>query len=995
MSNTPTFPQPDAYDTAVATELHRDIHPGFSRRRFLQLAGGGVAGAALFAAMPELSAFAAPPTGSDGLLLTVWLGGGNDGLNMLAPVDDGKYRDARGNIALDPATALRIDNGLAFHPALKYVHSQWATGRVAAIAGVGAGRYDLSHFAMADSVLRGAADNQPATTGWLGRWMDNDPASTPLTSVSIGGATPAHLLGERQRGATLPTSLPWNTLTGLSAWDPSARRVAAELRTAATVPSPLGTLGDSTARSNAAGLDLNTTLIPRYGTLGNDWTANRPFRVAAQLLAAGVGIRVAHITVSGFDSHTGQNWMQNDALGRLDKGLAAFFAELDPALVDRVAVVVFSEFGRTARVNGSGGTDHGTASTWLTLGSRVRGGLYGTVPNVANLDSSGYMKPAIDFRDVWATLAETWLRADPAQLLGPGRVNLGFAGDPTGGPALAPPPPPPPVVVTTPAPVAPAMVAKWETWTNVQGWALGTVALGTPPSTSTDLLAVDVPNNTGDIFASRIRTLITVPTTGDWVFSLACDDQGALHLSTDASKASTRLIAYVDSWTGQRAWNTFPTQTSAPIRLEAGKKYYLEAFSKEGFGGDHLSVAVQGPGVRRQVIPSDWCSQPGDVGAGGWNPLPGFAPVQVDRWQSASAVWALTSITAGAAPTGQVRAPRLVSLQERLANLATRHRCWLTVPETATYTIAAAAPSAVRINLAAGPARTDKLSTVVNAAGWMSPHKYDARPGQMSAPITLTAGVLYYMEVWAAHGNAAEHLTVAISKVGAPLAAIHPSWVSDCGTTGAGVWDPAGTSNAVKTAPTAPRNLSVAPSGSSIVVRFDPPASIGTNPLTGYVVRSVSPTGSVIETKTASSPVTLTHAGMTSGAKWSVSVAASSAAGTGAYSASSPVTFATVTAPKTPATVLPSPTTTTPPKPAPTTTAPKPVTAAPTTTASKPAVAAPTTTTTTTTASKPAVAATTTTTAPKPAVAATTTTTAPKPAVAATTTTTAPKSTKP
>ena len=880
----------DRDDAAIASELHADVRTGFNRRRFLALTAGGVAGGALLSMMPELSAYAAPLAGTGGLLLTVWLGGGNDGLNMLAPVDNGDYRSARGNIALDPTTALRIDGGLAFHPALKWVRSQWDLGRVAALAGVGAARYDLSHFQMADNLLRATPDGQSGTTGWLGRWMDADPTSTALTSVAVGDATPAHMLGSRQRGATLPTSMPWNTVTGMSAWDSTAQRVGAQLRNAASSASPLGPLGDAVARGNVAGLDLNATLIPQYGTLGDDWSANRPFRVAARLFASGVGVRVAHVTVGGFDTHVGQTWGQNDALTRLDNGLAAFFADLDPALADRVAVVVFSEFGRTVRVNGSGGTDHGTASTWMALGSRVRGGLYGAVPSLTDLDPSGYFKPVLDWRDVWATLAETWLRADPAQLLGPGRTNLGFAGDPVGGPALAPPPPPPPVVIPTPDPPPPPMVATLDRWTDVSGSVLGAVAAGAPPLVSGELPATDVPANLGDSFATRIRTLVTVPTTGDWTFWLACDDNGVLHLSADGSKASTRLIALVDSWTGERAWDASPTQCSGPIALTAGRPYYLEAYAKENAGGDHLSIAVSGPGVRRQVIPSDWCSRPGDVGAGGWNPVPGLSPIQVDRWQSSTAVWSLTSIAAGAKSTGALRAPRMVSLQERIPNLGSRHRGWLSVPVSGDYVIAASAPSAVRVNLAAGENRSDGLKTIADAAGWSSPHQYDARPGQVSAPVALLAGRRYYVEVWAAHGNTSEHLTVAIARSGEVLAPVPVGWMADCGAIGASGWDPTGSTSIPQVAPGVARNVSATTSRSAIAVKFEPPASAGTSPVQGYVVRAVSSTGLVMQSTVTTSPVKLSGK-VTANSRWSVTVAAFSAAGTGPTSPPVTVTF--------------------------------------------------------------------------------------------------------
>jgi M6 family metalloprotease-like protein len=140
-----------------------------------------------------------------------------------------------------------------------------------------------------------------------------------------------------------------------------------------------------------------------------------------------------------------------------------------------------------------------------------------------------------------------------------------------------------------------------EVWTGVAGTAL-TALLALPaypnsPNVTGTLTSFEAPQGYGDNYGQRLRGYVTAPATGDYTFWIAGDDQCELRLSTDDHPGRAVPIAKVSGWTAFRGWNTVAEQKSALIRLEAGKRYFIEALHKEGGAGDHVSVGWQGPGI--------------------------------------------------------------------------------------------------------------------------------------------------------------------------------------------------------------------------------------------------------------------------------------------------------------------------------------------------------------------------------------------------------------
>ncbi len=143
-----------------------------------------------------------------------------------------------------------------------------------------------------------------------------------------------------------------------------------------------------------------------------------------------------------------------------------------------------------------------------------------------------------------------------------------------------------------------------QKWNNVSGSFVTAIPLNTTPS-STQITLFETPSNSGDNYGQRVRGYVCPPQSGNYVFYIASDDKSELWLSTDENPANKRRIAYNNSgWTNSREWTKFSTQTSAPIALQSGRRYYIEALHKESVGGDNLAVGWKLPsGTLERPIP--------------------------------------------------------------------------------------------------------------------------------------------------------------------------------------------------------------------------------------------------------------------------------------------------------------------------------------------------------------------------------------------------------
>jgi uncharacterized protein (DUF1501 family) len=158
--------------------------------------------------------------------------------------------------------------------------------------------------------------------------------------------------------------------------------------------------------------------VPQPGTLTtDDQSLSDQLNLIAGCVEANVPTRVYSASLGGFDTHAGERALQERLLGLLDGALSGFVNRMArTAAGRRVVVVVYSEFGRRVRANASQGTDHGTAGPVFVLGPSVAGGLIGEQPSLTDLDD-GDLKATVDFRDVYGTLLDSVLQAEPDRYL--------------------------------------------------------------------------------------------------------------------------------------------------------------------------------------------------------------------------------------------------------------------------------------------------------------------------------------------------------------------------------------------------------------------------------------------------------------------------------------------------------------------------------------------------------------------------------------------------
>jgi uncharacterized protein (DUF1501 family) len=412
---------------------------GWTRRGFLQAVGLGVAGGALVGTLGESlipgdvhDAFAGPPIGpSDGIVVTIMLYGGNDGLNTVVPYGNGLYYQQRANIAVPQNQVLAINNDIGLHPSLGYIRSLYGSGQVAIVQGVGYPQPDLSHFTSMAIWMNAKYGAGGASSGWIGRWLDGQSAAVAeLGAATIDSSVPLHMLGVNRRAVGIS---PWGDMFGAEV-QPTDLRMYSGLKAMAGASAGRGQWHDMFASTVRTQLNLAHEVSPVFDAALPDGNLVRKMTIAARLINANVGLRFIDLGLDGFDTHDDQNSSHPDLMAELDDAIRTFYATVSPSFASRVTILTMSEFGRTSFSNTSGGTDHGTANNLFVIGSRVKGGLYGMQPSLAGLQQWDRLAHHVDFRSVIGTVLDGWMGGGGSSILNGNFENLGFF---NGGPGTA------------------------------------------------------------------------------------------------------------------------------------------------------------------------------------------------------------------------------------------------------------------------------------------------------------------------------------------------------------------------------------------------------------------------------------------------------------------------------------------------------------------------------------------------------------------------------
>ena len=291
-----------------------------------------------------------------------------------------------------------------------------------------------------------------------------------------------------------------------------------------------------------------------------------------------------------------------------------------------------------------------------------------------------------------------------------------------------------------------AGMIRQEFWTGVSGTRVSDIPVNEEPEFTQELTIFEGPvSAVGDNYGSRIRGYICPPASGQYIFWIAGDDQVELSLSTDDDPANKTRIAYHMGWTNKREWTKYTTQQSAPITLQAGQRYYIEALMKEGAKADHVSVGWQQPdGTMERPIAGSHLIP---FGASDPDPDPtcaGTGTISVETWTGIDGVH-VSSIPLDSEPNLSGERDIFEAPTNIGSNFGSRFRGYLCAPTTGDYTfwIASDDHSELWLSTDADPANKVRIAY---HTGWTSPRQWTKYATQQSAPIALVAGQQYYIE---------------------------------------------------------------------------------------------------------------------------------------------------------------------------------------------------------------------------------------------------------
>jgi uncharacterized protein (DUF1501 family) len=368
------------------------------------------------------------------VIVLIQLNGGNDGLNTVLNLDQyDNLAAARGDILIPESAALALTGttDVALHPAMTGMQQLYNEGKVTIVQGVSYPNPNYSHFRATDIIASAADAEQMLTTGWCGRYLEqeypNFPTDYPNTNfpdppaIQIGVGLPLLFQGTAANLAV--------TLSGTQIFDDW---INGSVGTLPETPAghELGYLRTVSQQTQSYAGQITTAALnitsqsPNYPAAGTNSLADQ-LKLVARLIAGGLQTRIYLVSLGGFDTHATQVVAGNTAtgnhatlLGNLSQAIKAFMDDLTYLNIqERVVGLTFSEFGRRIISNGSGGTDHGAAYPMFVFGEQVASGIVGNSPVIpATTDENDNLAMQFDFRTIYASLLKDWFCADQAMV---------------------------------------------------------------------------------------------------------------------------------------------------------------------------------------------------------------------------------------------------------------------------------------------------------------------------------------------------------------------------------------------------------------------------------------------------------------------------------------------------------------------------------------------------------------------------------------------------
>ncbi len=434
-----------------------------NRRKFLKHLGAagitpillnGISINALAANSPLMKMLA--ESNSDRVLIFIQMHGGNDGLNTIIPIKKyDEYYDLRANIAIPQhgeRKYIPLDDNLpeadklGLHPDMKAVKELYDQKKAAVVQAVGYDNMNLSHFRSRDIWFMGCDSDERIGSGWMGRFLENEYPNYPDAYPNEDMPDPLGL--EMGNDITLAYQQENSIPAGISIANPDAfykliNSVGMNAPLSAKYPDSyygdemrfLTQFEDKTEDYAQRlkeiwdkGKNTEGVVYPKkYPLLCPKPYVQNPlaeqFKIIARLLSGGIKTRIFMTRITGFDTHGTQVEETDATQGRhaallyhVSETVGAFYKDLQGLGLDnKVLTLTFSEFGRRVYSNASFGTDHGKAAPILLFGSGLKGGVYGTNPDLKDLDN-GNLKHQFDYRQVYTSILSDWLGAPDSSI---------------------------------------------------------------------------------------------------------------------------------------------------------------------------------------------------------------------------------------------------------------------------------------------------------------------------------------------------------------------------------------------------------------------------------------------------------------------------------------------------------------------------------------------------------------------------------------------------
>ena len=404
-----------------------------NRRFFLRNGALAIAGTAVIPSFLVRSVMAEAATAPGRRLVVIFQRGAADGLNVVVPYREKNYYAMRPGIAIPETQVLDLDGFFGLHPSLAAFKPLYDQGHLAVVHAAGSPDMSRSHFDAQDYMESGTPGVKSTEDGWLNRALQAEDMRhrcagtceqhTAFRALALGSQVPRTLAGKVPAIALSNLN---NFVVGARGPAPSVAANAFEALYGDSGDRIFHAAGDETFEAVKMLRDANPAQYkPAAGIEypNNDFGNN--MKQIAQLLKSNLGVEAAFTDVGGWDTHQNQggvNGQLSDRLREFSTAIAAFWQDMGDA-AENVTLVTMSEFGRTARQNGTGGTDHGHANAMFVLGGNIKGGkVYGRWPGLADheLNEGRDLAVTTDFRQVLGEAVSKTIGANNLDLVFPG-----------------------------------------------------------------------------------------------------------------------------------------------------------------------------------------------------------------------------------------------------------------------------------------------------------------------------------------------------------------------------------------------------------------------------------------------------------------------------------------------------------------------------------------------------------------------------------------------